>query len=73
MKWTGKLCADTLLQLPRFRNSKRFKGKTIQEMVALEPDNTVAVSTVNNNLTNISSFLTWCEDEQLIPTNPPTV
>lgn len=61
---------DTLLQLPRFRNSKRFKGKTIQEMVALEPDNTVAVSTVNNNLTNISSFLTWCEDEQLIPTNP---
>jgi len=61
---------DTLLQLPRFRNSKRFKGKTIQEMVALEPDNTVAVSTVNNNLTNISSFLTWCEDEQLIPANP---
>jgi integrase len=61
---------DTLLQLPRFRNSKRFKGKTIQEMVALEPDNTVAVSTVNNNLTNISSFLTWCEDEQLTPHNP---
>jgi integrase len=61
---------DTLLQLPRFRNSKRFKGKTIQEMVALEPDNTVAVSTVNNNLTNISSFLTWCEDEQIISHNP---
>jgi integrase len=61
---------DTLLQLPRFRNSKRFKGKTIEEMVALEPDNTVAVSTVNNNLTNISSFLTWCEDEQLISHNP---
>lgn len=61
---------DTLLQLPRFRNSKRFKGKTIEEMVALEPDRTVAVSTVNNNLTNISSFLTWCEDEQLISHNP---
>jgi hypothetical protein len=61
---------DTLLQLPRSRNSKRFEGKSIQELVALEPDNTIAVSTVNNNLTNISSFLTWCKDEQLIPHNP---
>jgi len=62
---------DTLLQLPKGRNnSNRFKDKTIQELIALEPDNTVSVNTVNNNLTNISSFLTWCEDEELIPHNP---
>ena len=61
---------DTLLQLPTHRNKKIFKGKTIAELIAMEPDKTISVRTVNNNLTNASTFFTWCEDEGLIDRNP---
>jgi len=61
---------DTLLQLPTHRNNKIFKDKTIPELVALEPDKTISVRTVNNNLTNCSTFFTWCEDEELMDRNP---
>ncbi|MBI9079933.1 MAG: site-specific integrase [Pseudodesulfovibrio sp.] len=61
---------DTLLQLPTHRNKVIFRDKTIAELVALEPDKTISVRTVNNNLTNCSTFFTWCEDEGLIDRNP---
>lgn len=62
---------DTLLQLPLYRNTKNiFKGKTISELIAMEPDQTISVRTVNNNIGNASTFFTWCEDEELIERNP---
>ncbi|MBI9078245.1 MAG: site-specific integrase [Pseudodesulfovibrio sp.] len=66
-----RLVRDTLLQLPLRRNSTNiFKNKTIPELVALEPDQTISVRTVNNNIGNASTFFTWCEDEELIVRNP---
>ena len=36
----------------------------------MRPEKTLSANTINNILTNISSFLTWCVGEGLLDANP---
>ena len=62
---------DTFAKLPPRRNlDQRYRDKTITEIIALPPHETVKPTTVKNNLRNTNSFLTWCLNEGYIDSHP---
>lgn len=62
---------DTLRRLPPNRSrSKAYKGKSIDEILAMEPQKTLNVTTVNIIVEAVAGMLAWCVREGLLTTNP---
>jgi integrase len=59
---------DTLAKLPP-NMSKRFRGKSIAQVAALN-EAPMAPKNANKNLAVISAFLNWARDERFIADNP---
>jgi len=64
---------DILRQLPPNRTrSKDFRGKSIQEIIAMNPAKTLNVKTVNIIVEAVSSMLRWCVREGKLQNNVAT-
>lgn len=64
---------DVLLRLPKFRNTKKiYKNKSIDEILEMNPEDTLSEKTLNNILDNIAAFFSWCVQEQIIVSSPAT-
>jgi integrase len=62
---------EMLRQLPPNRQrSKKYKGKTVEEILALKPEKVLSVKTVNITLEAISSLFEWGIREGLVVHNP---
>ncbi|BDQ32656.1 hypothetical protein JCM14722_01980 [Pseudodesulfovibrio portus] len=62
---------DTLRKLPPNRQrSKEYKGKTVDELLALKPAKVLSVKTVNMTLEAISSLFEWGIREGELSANP---
>ncbi len=59
---------DKLSQLPPHL-TKRFKGKSVDEVIALKPES-MSTRTVNKNLSVISTLMNWAIREGLVTNNP---
>ncbi|MCA9330716.1 tyrosine-type recombinase/integrase [Candidatus Saccharibacteria bacterium] len=62
---------DKLGQLPPNREKKaQYRGKSIQELLAMPIDQPMSARTVQKNLERFSAFLRWAQGENLISNNP---
>ena len=62
---------ETLQKLPPHRNkSKRYAGKSIAEVLAMNPEQTLNVATINTALEAVGSLLEWYVREGIIDRNP---
>lgn len=62
---------ETLRKLPPNRSkSPAFKGKTIGEILAMEPERTLNVNTVNIMVEAAATMFDWCIREELMTSNP---
>lgn len=62
---------DILKQLPPNRTkSKKYRDKSIEEMLKMKIGNKLSTKTVNTSLEAVSSLFEWCVKEQIVSTNP---
>jgi hypothetical protein len=62
---------QTLMQLPPNRKKlKKYRDKTIQEILAMDVEKTLANDTVNNNLRWISELFTYAKRRGMVTDNP---
>lgn len=54
---------------PNITKMKAYHGKTVEEILAMEPKKTISPVTVKNVLTNISTFFNWCCARDYLPEN----
>lgn len=58
-------------KLPANRNKLiQYKGKSIDEILAMPDVKPIDGTTLRNNLGRVSPFFAWCVDNELIKTNP---
>ena len=55
---------------PNRSKDKRYRGKTIDEVLALKPVKQLSITRVNNILVKISSFFSWAVDHDYVVKNP---
>ena len=62
---------SSLQKIPPNRHKvKRYKGKTIAEILSMPNVDTVSVTTVNNHLIKISGLFRWAVDQGYVSSNP---
>lgn len=62
---------DILIQLPPNRTkSKKYRDKSIEEMLKMKIGKKLSTKTVNTSLEAVSSLFEWCVKEQIVSTNP---
>lgn len=62
---------DTLRQLPPFRKKNpKYRNKSIEEILAMSPSQTLSIKTVNTIVEAISSMYEWAIREHLLFYNP---
>ena len=63
---------DMLLKLPKnFSKMAKFKGKTLGEIAALEPNGPhLGAGTLHKYFGCVCGFLQWCDDESYVETSP---
>lgn len=67
---TARHYKQTLQKLPPNMNKKvLYKDKSIEEVVAMEPEETMAVYTLNKNLTRMSSLFDWAKKHGYVQEN----
>lgn len=64
---------QVLLKLPRNRNkSPLYAGKTLAQILEMEPEDTLAPKTVNDIMTKLVSLFNWLRDRDIVKMNPFT-
>jgi integrase len=62
---------QTLVKLPPNRRKvKRYRNKTIREIIAMDNVTPIAVKTVNDTLTTVSQLFGWALDQGYVSANP---
>ena len=62
---------ETLQKLPPHRNkNKKYAGKSIAEVLAMNPEQTLNVATINTALEAVGSLLEWYVREGILDRNP---
>lgn len=62
---------ETLQKLPPHRNkNKKYAGKSITEVLAMNPEQTLNVATINTALEAVGSLLEWYVREGILDRNP---
>lgn len=62
---------EILQKLPPHRNkSKKYAGKSIAEVLAMNPEQTLNVATINTALEAVGSLLEWYVREEILDRNP---
>ncbi len=62
---------ETLRKLPPRRNKiAKYRNKSIKELLAMNPTETLAVKTINVNMAAIGSLMNWAKREGYIPESP---
>lgn len=62
---------ETLRKLPRNRSrSPLYRDNTIEETLAMNPKETLDISTVNQSLEAVSTLFEWCINEGMLTYNP---
>jgi len=61
---------QVLLKLPPYMNTKAlYKGKSIDEVLAMKPSEILSITTVNKYLNRISSLTAWLKDNKYLSDN----
>ncbi|MEG6550862.1 site-specific integrase [Desulfocurvibacter africanus] len=67
---TMRTFKETLRKMPPNRNKlKAYRGKSIQEILAMKPEKTLSTTTFNCIMSNISGFFNWCETHGYLDRN----
>ncbi|MFO7598108.1 MAG: site-specific integrase [Desulfocurvibacter africanus] len=67
---TMRTFKETLRKMPPNRNKqKAYRGKSIQEILAMKPEKTISTTTFNCIMSNISGFFNWCETHGYLDRN----
>jgi len=62
---------QTLQKLPtNMEKSPLFRGKSIQQILAMKPTKTMSKSTVNKTMDRITAFWAWCIRRTMVTVNP---
>ncbi len=56
----------------RMRTRPEFKGLSVIDAIKINRGQTIATKTVNNRMSILGSFFTWCYNHQFISQNPAT-
>ncbi len=68
---TMRDCKAILQKLPKFLNSQRYQGKTIEEIIKIgESHNKLSITTINKYLGYASGLFNWARDNNYIKENP---
>lgn len=62
---------EILIQLPPNRKKdKRYRDKSVREIIAMKPQKTLSIGTIDTTLTTISGMFEWGIKEELLDKNP---
>jgi len=66
-----RLFKDKLQKLPPNRcKKKEYKGKSVDDIIAMSPEETLNIKTINTTLQTISGMFSWAVREELLDKNP---
>ncbi len=67
---TARNYKSVLLKLPpNINKNPLYRGKSIDQVVAMNPQQTMAINTINKNLTRISSLFAWAKKHGYVREN----